>query len=232
MLYAFTDESYSSRFYFQGALIVNENELIALENLAEEILLFATKLGVHPDSEIHGHSIMNSAHGWESLDRRFGLKIRILKDIFSGITTTSSQLLVAGIYAEPFSTFNASTRNRHIHTHNLLLGMIDQYATGLNEEVFVYSDETSVEKHLQANFMKYRSKYENIKELEFIDSRTSAGIQFVDSCLYIFHRMSSLDIENKSPHNKLSELWAIVLRLIHVDFEPKIISLESTEGPQ
>jgi hypothetical protein len=113
-----------------------------------------------------------------------------------------------------------------------ILGMIDQYAAGLNEEVFVYSDETSVEKHLQANFMKYRSKYENIKELEFIDSRTSAGIQFVDSCLYIFHRMSSLDRENKSPHNKLSELWAIVLRLIHVDFEPKIISLESTEGPQ
>ena len=44
MLYAFTDESYSSKFYFQGALIVDENELIALENLAEEILLFATKL--------------------------------------------------------------------------------------------------------------------------------------------------------------------------------------------
>ena len=44
MLYAFTDESYSSRFYFQGALIVDENELIAIENLVGEILLFATKL--------------------------------------------------------------------------------------------------------------------------------------------------------------------------------------------
>jgi hypothetical protein len=44
MLYAFTDESNSSKFYFQGALIVDENELIALENVEEEILLFATKL--------------------------------------------------------------------------------------------------------------------------------------------------------------------------------------------
>jgi hypothetical protein len=44
MLYAFTDESYSSKFYFQGALIVNENEMIALENLAKRILLFARKL--------------------------------------------------------------------------------------------------------------------------------------------------------------------------------------------
>ena len=107
MLYAFTDESYSSKFYFQGALIVNENELIALENLAKRILLFATKFGVHPDSEIHGHSIMNSVHGWESLDR-----------------------------------------------------------------------------------------------------------------------------ENKSRNDELIDLWALVLRLIHVDFEPKIISLESTEGSQ
>ena len=41
MLYAFTDESYSSKFYFQGALMVDENELIALENVTEEILLFA-----------------------------------------------------------------------------------------------------------------------------------------------------------------------------------------------
>lgn len=232
MLYAFTDESYSSRFYFQGALIVNENELIALENLAKKILLFATKFGVHPDSEIHGHSIMNSAHGWESLDRRFGLKIRILKDIFTGITNTSSQLLVAGIFAETFSTANASTRNRHIHTHDLLLGMIDQYAASLNEEVFVYSDKTSVEKHLQVNFIKYRNRYENVRELEFIDSRTSVGIQFVDSCLYIFHRMSTLDRENKSRNNELIDLWGVVLRLIHVDFEPKIISLESTEGSQ
>ena len=232
MLYAFTDESYSSRFYFQGALIVNENELIALENLAEEILIFVTKFGVHPDSEIHGHSIMNSAHGWESLDRRFGLKIKVLKDILTGITNTSSQLIVAGISAEPFSTANASTRNRHIHTHNLLLGMIDQYAAGLNEEVMVYSDKTSVEKHLQANFIEYRSRYENIKELAFLDSRTSVGIQFVDSCLYIFHRMSSLDRENKSRNNELIDLWALVLLLIHVDFEPKIISLESTEGSQ
>ena len=175
---------------------------------------------------------MNSAHGWESLDRKFGLKIRIFKEIFTGITNTSSQLLVAGIFTETFSSSLISTRNRHIHTHNLLLGMIDQYAVSVNQEVLVYSDKTSVEKHLQANFIKCKSGYKNLKELEFIDSRTSPGIQLVDSCLYIFHRMSSLDRENKSPHNELSELWAIVLRLIHVDFEPKIISLESTEGSQ
>ena len=48
MLYAFTDESYSSKFYFQGALMVDENELIAIENLVREILLFATKLFRYP----------------------------------------------------------------------------------------------------------------------------------------------------------------------------------------
>jgi hypothetical protein len=232
MLYAFTDESYSSRFYFQGALIVYENELFAIENLVGEILLFATKLGVHPDTEIHGHSIMNSVHGWESLDRKFGLKIRILKNLFNGITNTNSQLLVAGIFTGPFSSPVASTRNRHIHTHDLLLGMIDQYAMSLNQKVLVYSDKTSVEKHLLANFEINRRKYENLRELEFIDSRTSAGIQLVDSCLYIFHRMSSLDKEKKSRNYELSELWTIVQRLIHEDFEPMIIGLESTEDSQ
>jgi hypothetical protein len=232
MLYAFTDESYSSRFYFQGALIVDENELIAIENVAKEILLLATKLGIHPDTEIHGHSIMNSVHGWESLDRKFGLKIRILKNIFNGITNTSSQLLVAGIFKEPSNSFAASTRNRHIHTHDLLLGMINRYAGNLNEEVMIHSDKTSVEKHLLANFEINRRKYENLKELEFIDSKTSPGIQLVDSCLYIFHRMSSLDEEKKSRNHELRELWTIVQRLIHLDFEPKIISLESTEGSQ
>lgn len=232
MLYAFTDESYSSKFYFQGALMVDENELIALENVAEEILLFATKLGVHPDSEIHGHSIMNSAHGWESLERKFSLKIRILKEIFTGISNTSSQLLIAGIFTEPFNSLVASTRNRHIHTHDLLLGMINRYAGDLNEEVMIYSDKTSVEKHLLANFEINRRKYENLKDLVFIDSRTSQGIQLVDSCLYIFHRMSSLDKENKFRNHELRELWAIVQRLIHEDFEPMIIGLESTEGSQ
>lgn len=232
MLYAFTDESYSSRFYFQGALIVDENQLIAIEKLAEEILRFAGKLGVLPDTEIHGHSIMNSVHGWESLDRKFGLKIRILKEILTGITNTKSELLVAGIFTDPFIFSVAPTRNRHIHTHDLLLTMINRYAGDLNEEVMIYSDRTSVEKHLLANFEINRRKLENLKELEFIDSRTSAGIQLVDSCLYIFHRMSSLDKGKKSRNLELSELWAIVQRLIHEDFEPMIISLESTEGSQ
>lgn len=190
MLYAFTDESYSSGFYFQGALIVGEDELSELENIVGEILIFASKYGVAAGVEIHGHSIMNSAHGWESLDRKFGVKIRILREIFTGIANTNSQLIVAGIFAKPLNFHVASTRHRHIHTHDLLLGMINHYAASLNQEVSVYS------------------------------------------CLYIFHRISSLGGESKSSHHELKALWAIVLRLIHEDFKPMIIGLESTEGSQ
>jgi hypothetical protein len=110
--------------------------------------------------------------------------------------------------------------------------MINRYAGDLNEEVMIHSDKTSVEKHLLANFEINRRKHENLKELVFIDSRTSPGIQLVDSCLYIFHRMSSLDKENKSRNYELRELWETVQRLIHEDFEPRIISLKSTEDSQ
>lgn len=83
MLYCFTDESYSSKNYFQGALIVKEADLIKLEELIEEILLLAHSHGVPSRVEIHGHSIMNAAKGWQALDRKLALKIVVLKKFFS-----------------------------------------------------------------------------------------------------------------------------------------------------
>lgn len=232
MLHAFTDESYSLDAYFQGALIIPEEELILLSDLIKKILIFVANHGVKSNTEIHGHSIMNSAHGWEALQRKYALKIRIIKKIFIGIADTSGSLLIAGVRLEPHISNRIQTKSRHIQTHNLILEMINDYARAHNDEVLVYSDETTIQKRLYINFVENSEKFEQIQELSFINSKTSPGIQLVDVCLYIFHRMNLNERKTHSSRYELISLWEIISHLIHKDFDPQIIALESTEGSQ
>jgi hypothetical protein len=60
MLYAFTDESYSSRKYFQAAYIVDVEQLLQIEQVMENLFTYARGIGIEGNVEFHGHAIMNA----------------------------------------------------------------------------------------------------------------------------------------------------------------------------
>jgi hypothetical protein len=60
MLYAFTDESYSPRQYFQAAYIVDGEQLLQIEQVMEELFSYTRGIGIQGNVEFHGHAIMNA----------------------------------------------------------------------------------------------------------------------------------------------------------------------------
>jgi hypothetical protein len=97
MLYAFTDESYSPRHYFQAAYIVDDGQLLQIEQVMEELLAYVRSIGIEGNVEFHGHAIMNAKDDWKPLSGRFDLKIAIFRYFVEKVKNVDGSLLIQGL---------------------------------------------------------------------------------------------------------------------------------------
>jgi hypothetical protein len=233
MLYAFTDESYNNHFYLQGALIVEESELVNLDHLAHTILSRARAMGVSEIAEIHGHSIMQGVHGWEALAGKLNLRLGIYKQLLKGISGLRATLLIQGVEIQPLKERFGIEENPHFVTYRNLLDSIEFWAILKEEQITIISDRISYEAKLMQLFAIYqiestKGKYHNhlksIIKVEHIDSHLSAGVQLVDSVLYIYNRLMQKAVEESRAGQEVKDLWQMLQPLIHHGFEPRIWS--------
>ena len=139
MLYAFTDESYNSKYYLQGALIMDESELPRLEKLITEVKNRAHFYGVGESAEIHGHSIMQGVHGWEPLAGKLKLRLSIYKQLIHGLAEIDLKFLVAGVEIDPLKKIGEKMANVHLESYKVLLNVIECYAQSKAEKVEILS---------------------------------------------------------------------------------------------
>lgn len=233
MLYAFTDESYNNLFYLQGALIVEESELVNLDHLAQTILSRAQAMGVSGSSEIHGHSIMQGVNGWEALAGKLNLRLGIYKQLLKGIAGLRATLLIQGVEIQPLKERFGRDENPHFVTFRNLLDSIEIWANERGEQVAIISDQISYEAKIMKLFAMYqiestKGKYHNhlksIIKVEHIDSHLSVGVQLVDSVLYIYNRLMQKDTEQSRAGQEVKDLWQMLQPIIHQGFEPRIWS--------
>ncbi len=231
MLYAFTDESYNNLFYLQGALIVDESELVNLDHLAHTVLSHAQALGVSESAEIHGHSIMQGVHGWEALSGKLNLRLGIYKKLLKGIAGLKTTLLIQGVEIESLKERYGREENPHFVTFRNLLDSIEFWANLKGEQVTIISDQISYEAKIMKHFAMYqiestKGKYHNhlksIIKVEHIESHLSVGVQLIDSVLYIYNRLIQKEIEQSRAGEEVKKLWQMLQPVIHQGFEPRI----------
>ena len=231
MLYAFTDESYNNLFYLQGALIVEESELVNLDHLAHTILSRAQAIGVSESAEIHGHSIMQGVHGWEALSGKLNLRLGIYKQLLKGIAGLKTTLLIQGVEIQSLEERFGRNENPHFVTFRNLLDSIEIWANLKGEQVTIISDQISYEAKIMQLFATYqlestKGKYHNylksIIKVEHIESRLSVGVQLIDSVLYIYNRLMQKEIKQSRAGEEARKLWQMLQPVIHEGFEPRI----------
>ena len=121
MLYAFTDESYSSRKYFQAAYIVDGEQLLQIEQVMENLFTYARGIGIEGKVEFHGHAIMNAKDVWKPLSGRFDLKIKTFEYFVEQVKEIDGSLLIQGLdLSGPEVNYELSTPP-HLETSKKLL---------------------------------------------------------------------------------------------------------------
>jgi len=231
MLLAFTDESYSSRRYFQGALIVDSIHLDSLREALQLSAIYCEGFGIAQGVEFHGHSIMAASKGWEVLGSNYRQKIAIFREILSKVSNTQSTLLIQGVDIEGLRNRYKYPLHPHEVTNKNLMDAVDRFAEENSEEVIIYSDKITMENQLASLLSFYRHgttggqfprKLERIRSVEHVDSHLHPGIQIVDLCIYIFRRLNDHKESNPRTASDVENLWKILEPLIKSKYPPRI----------
>lgn len=212
MLYAFTDESYSPRQYFQAAYIVNESDLPQIEDLRKELLEQVRMLGIAGDIEFHGHSLMNAKDEWRPLSGLFHLRIEIFKCFVTLLSQVGGSLLIEKVNIADLREHNGLLLSPHGETTKNLLHSIDHFAGLHLERVQVYSDKISKEDRKRIKLEKVNEEFQHqwIKSINFVESSEYFGVQIADMCIYLYRRLIDHKETNRKTRLMIEELWGMI----------------------
>lgn len=231
MLLAFTDESYSEDRFYQVAYVIHENQLPEVENRMLEAKKYAEKFGIHPETEFHGHRIMNHLDGWEPLEGKLKAKLDIYKMCLHIISKIDGVVIIRGV---DYNAMKERYQTPHLPeelSHKLLLDSLDRYAETKAEKLIVYSDEAPQQKRLGELFLEYKvistgGRYprflNHIVRVEYIDSKSHVGIQIADLIVYLYRRMDDHFKDNLLEQARVRKLWQIIEPCIHPWYLPRV----------
>lgn len=212
MLYAFTDESYSPRKYFQAGFIIKERDLGHLEQVIAKSREYAKTLGIFNPAEFHGHSIMTARDGWESLHRDFKKKIEVFTFFFSQVALLDANLLIEDVDQYQSRNDVHDGVSAHEFTSRKLFASINQYSANRQLKTAVISDKISREDRKRIGYDKIvtENNYSNIRSIKFEDSHKYPGIQIADMCVYIYRRKVDHTEMNHRTKAWIDALWEII----------------------
>ena len=217
MLYAFTDESYSPRQYFQAAYIVDGEQLLQIEQVMEDLFTYIRGIGIQGNVEFHGHAIMSAKDAWKPLSGRFDLKIKIFKYFVEQVKEIDGSLLIQGLdVREPGENYDFLS-SPHLVTSKNLLREIDTFSEMHSRDVYVYSDRVSKEDRQRIRFdtLNQSGLFPRIKAINFVESSNYPGIQITDMCIYLYRRL--VDHQEINPRTKylVDDLWKSLAPLVN-----------------
>ncbi len=231
MLLAFTDESYSEDRYFQAAYVIRIDQLEIVEAQMNEAKSFATKFGVAPETEFHGHRIMNHLDGWEPLEGKLKAKLAVYKKCLRMIAAIDGVVIIRGVDFKAMTEKYLTPHPPEEESHKHLLDALDRYAESQNDVLVIYSDEAPQQKRLGELFLEYKitstggtyPRYlRNIVRVEYIDSRSHVGIQIADLIVYLYRRMEDHFKDHEYERSRVKKLWRIIEPCIHQSYQPRI----------
>ena len=231
MLYAYTDESYSDLHYYQAAYIVTEGQLDSLETLVREVMTYASRFSVAPETELHGYSIMNAINGWEPLKGRYQRKISVYKILLRGLAEIGGSLIIQKAVEQSNELRPSENKSRHLATHSELMKKLNLYGEAHMAKIEIRSDQITTAKEILDHFNQNKTNdLQFLNDLEFVNSREFLGIQIVDVCLYVFQRAQDERRKDNRSFADANKMWELLKNSIYEGLESDF-SLESTEGP-
>ncbi|MBM0201890.1 DUF3800 domain-containing protein [Micromonospora sp. STR1s_5] len=218
MLLTYVDESFTSRVYWIGALMVPDAAAIPLSEALDQVVADAVKTyGVPVDAELHGYDLFHGRKGWHGVPPR--ARIAVYRAAMAAIGAQEVAVVLRGVKRQQLAKRYASPRPAHEVVLSHVLERVDGYAASLNEYALVIADEVHDQAAHRADLGRYRVSgtggYRSRKltrivdTLHFAPSHASRLVQAVDLVTFLFQR---LEIPGTDPRATAinQQLWALV----------------------
>jgi hypothetical protein len=219
MLCAFVDESERNKeFYFLGALIGTEEQVQALSDDMDKILLkhSSTFPSLSLTTEFHAHEMMAGSEDW----RRIPLRMRfgIYDEALEAISNSGAAIYIEGIDVEAQIArgYKTVTPAREV-AFSYILERINEYAQRRRTTAIIVADDHHTAAESRSNFTRYQqwgtfgyrsSRLQSISDnVEFIDSKMSRALQAADLATYLYNRRKTHNEANQKAHEQKVLMW-------------------------
>lgn len=200
VLYAFLDESYQRDHYYVGGVLATSQQLAVLENSLEDWRSeeLVTKYGIDPDTEFHGHRLMQGRDPWQCLHGQVHEAVWVYREFLKRVVASGALVYMEGVdvarlnarYRYPDPPYEIALRH--------LLEKVNAQADLMKDEVYVVADNiedqalysAAIEGYTRTGTPGYKSStLQRIQQpIRFRDSHTEMGLQAADMVVYLMRR--------------------------------------------
>ncbi|WP_054012542.1 DUF3800 domain-containing protein [Arthrobacter sp. ERGS1:01] len=201
MLVAFVDESYPDQKnkYCVSAVVVDMIGLFDLAAGFRGVMSYAhSAFGVDPQTELHGHEIMQQRNGWEPIAGKHRAAASVYGKALTAIVDSGAKVFLQGMDVERQNARYSNPHDPHEVVLRHVLERVDEYARQKQLDVLVMADQepgqaqhaAMIELFSQTGTPGYRSSTLSriIQPVRFDDSHYHAGLQAADLAAYLYNR--------------------------------------------
>lgn len=218
MHYAFIDESESphdsdnpERFgygvYYIGCLLADEKQISRIQQGFDEIRLSASqRFGVPDDAEFHGRCMFQYEDDWSVMRGKHRASIGIYRQLMRVVAGSGALICIHGVHERQLQArYGKFAHEPHTLALQYCLERVNYHAESHGiEEIEVIADRVSDATVHEGMMRRYKlrgftegyvaSDLAHIKfPFHWEDSRHSAGLQAIDTVLYILGRAARID---------------------------------------
>lgn len=217
----FVDESYGEDHYYVSGVLVNEKVNAELTGKLNALGAgIAEKFNLSSSPEFHAHEMMSARGDWKFLKNDVPTRIAILRKTVIEIVNSGPQIIIEGVdverlnarYRYPDPPYEIALRH--------MLERVNDRCSRHGNECLVEADMISrsqdfreaIEGYTRSGTPGYRpSKLGNIEQpIDFVDSRSSRGIQAADISVYLTRRVNENHLGSKQAMRSAKRMKSIL----------------------
>ncbi|WPF82139.1 DUF3800 domain-containing protein [Sanguibacter sp. 4.1] len=220
MLLGYVDESYTSSYFYLGALVISSGaQAKAIEDGLNRLVEEFRRSGaapVAPDVELHGKEIFHGQDGWDGVPVR--ARIAIFRRAMKVVRESGARYVVRGMDSERHRARYATPFPPHEVVPAHLLESLDALAQDEDEHILVVADEIHSQDRHRSNFRDYRSwgtpgyksrRLDRVRDtIHFAPSHYSCLLQAADLVTYLYRRRRTHSEPDARAQAATDTVWA------------------------
>lgn len=195
----FVDESYQQDHYYIAGVLVTDKQREVLESrlttLAEAV---SARYGWSSPPEFHAHALMNGLDDWSEFRGNFGRSITEYQKVMHAIQNSRARVYLEGVDVNRLNARYRYPDSPHEVVLRHLLERVNEQCAKDGVQCRVIADSVPEQENFNEaiqNFTRWGTPgYKSQRllcvdgDIDFVDSRTSRGVQAADMSAYILRR--------------------------------------------
>lgn len=231
VLLAYVDESYTQDYYFMGAVIVDQNSAVALQQGLDRVALEAQQAYLPQMSrppELHGHPLFHGAGDWAPLKEQMRALIGVYDKAMAAIAAAQPEIILRGLDCRRHRARYVDPWPEHEVVLQHTLERIDDLARARDEMVLVIADDISDPNRHRARLQEFRMTgtpgYRStqltqiLDTIHFVPSHHSRLIQAADLVTFMHRRRLTVTESNPRAQRAIERVWSHLRPCIRHEF--------------